>query len=125
MLPTKFEKPRAGIGEVAPVPDVQVKGADLAFAQKLMSRLDEFEEKLNLLLERHIIKDCYTTEEVARQLNKAEFTIREYCRLGRMKAHKCLSGRGRHTSWAIPHEELLRYQREGLLPEKWHRDRQE
>jgi hypothetical protein len=39
-------------------------------------------------------------------------------RLGRIRALKKASGRGKHASWVIPHEELLRFQREGLLPDR-------
>jgi hypothetical protein len=47
---------------------------------------------------------------------KAEITVREWCRLGRVHAEKKGSGRGRYQSWVISHEELLRIQKEGLLP---------
>ena len=46
---------------------------------------------------------------------KAEFTIREYCRLGRLRAEKRQSGRGAYPQWVLSHAELERYQREGLL----------
>lgn len=45
-----------------------------------------------------------------------EFTVREWCRLGRIRAEKGQSGRGAFPAWVIAHQELLRYQREGLLP---------
>jgi hypothetical protein len=63
------------------------------------------------------VKDWYTTEEFAQIVGKAEFTCREWCRHGRIHAAKRKSGRGKSCSWATSHEELLRYQREGLLPE--------
>ena len=49
-------------------------------------------------------------------LGKAEFTVREWCRNGRVQAHKQGSGCGKHQSWVIAHGELQRLQREGLLP---------
>lgn len=54
--------------------------------------------------------------EFARLVGKAEFTCREWCRLGRIRAIKKGSGRGKYQSWAISHEELLLYCKEGLLP---------
>ena len=43
----------------------------------------------------------------------------EYCRLGRNRAEKKkASGRGKHASWVISHDELLRFQRDGLLPDR-------
>jgi hypothetical protein len=53
---------------------------------------------------------------LARLLGKAEFTVREWCLLGRIRAEKRQSGRGAFPAWVIAHEELLRYQKEGLLP---------
>ena len=54
-------------------------------------------------------------EEFAQLLGKATFTVRAWCRLGRIRAEKRLSGRGAFPAWCISHQELLRYQREGLL----------
>jgi len=78
-------------------------------------RLERIESMLVVLVERQT-KDWYSTEEFARQVGKAEFMVREWCRLGRIRADKRLSGRGAHPAWAIAHAELLRYQKEGLLP---------
>ena len=73
------------------------------------------EAMLTALVEGQQVRDWYTVEEFARAVGKAEFTIREYCRLQRLNASKRQSGRGAHASWLISHEELQRYQREGLL----------
>ena len=53
--------------------------------------------------------------EVARLLGKAEYTIREHCRLGRIRAKK-KSGRGKGGEWLVSHEELTRLRNEGPLP---------
>jgi Helix-turn-helix domain len=82
------------------------------------ARLDRIEGMLAVLAERQTIKDWYGTEEFARIVGKAEFTVREWCRLGRIRAEKKASGRGKHASWVIPHEELLSFQRDGLLPDR-------
>jgi hypothetical protein len=82
----------------------------------LVERLDRIEAALSALLERETVKDWYTTEEFARLVGKAEFTVREWCRLGRVNAEKRASGRGKFCSWVISHDELLRYRRDGLLP---------
>jgi hypothetical protein len=82
----------------------------------LLDRLAQIEAGLASLLSKQSIRDWYSTDEFARTVGKAEFTVREWCRLGRIKASKRLSGRGAHSAWAISHDELLRYQREGLLP---------
>jgi hypothetical protein len=79
-------------------------------------RLDEMKAMLAVLVQRQNVKDWYSVEEFAQLAGKAEFTVREWCRRGRIHAQKKGSGRGIHPSWVISHTELLRYQREGLLP---------
>ncbi len=82
----------------------------------VLQRLDRIESVLTAILDRETIKDWYSIDEFARLVGKAEFTVREWCRLGRVKAEKKGSGRGKHQSWVVSHDELLRYRREGLLP---------
>jgi hypothetical protein len=84
---------------------------------ELATRLDRIEGMLAALVERQTIKDYYSTEEFARLVGRSEFTAREWCRLGRIRAEKRRSGRGAHSAWVISHQELMRYQREGLLPQ--------
>lgn len=82
----------------------------------ILKELQEVKAMLAVLVERQTVKDFYEIEEFARVVGKAEFTVREWCRLGRIRAEKKLSGRGAHARWAVPHVELQRYQKEGLLP---------
>ena len=82
----------------------------------IMGRLERIEAALKVLIEHRTVKDWYTTEETAKILGKAEFTIRNYCRLGRIRGEKKTSGRGKFQSWVVSHDELLRIQREGILP---------
>lgn len=84
--------------------------------QLVLDRLERIESTLRLLTEKQTAKDWYATDELARIVGKAEFTVREWCRLGRMRAEKRMSGRGAFPAWVVSHQELLRYQREGLLP---------
>ena len=79
-------------------------------------RLENIEAMLVVLVERQTVKDFYEVEEFARLVGKSCFTCREWCRLGRIRAEKKLSGRGAYASWVVPQAELRRYQREGLLP---------
>lgn len=79
-------------------------------------RLEKIEAMLTLLVERQTVKDFYEIEEFANLVGKAAFTVREWARLGRIKAVKRRSGRGAFCSWAVSHAELQRYQKEGLLP---------
>lgn len=79
-------------------------------------RLDKIEAMLLVLVERQQVREWYTTEQLAEILGKSEFTVREYCRLGRLKAEKQMSGRGAYASWIVSHAEFLRFQREGLRP---------
>jgi hypothetical protein len=82
----------------------------------LQEHLERIEVKLDQLLQREVLKDFYEIHEFARLVDKAEFTVREWARHGRIRAAKKKSGRGPHPLWVISHEELLRYRRDGLLP---------
>ncbi len=87
--------------------------------QDIITRLGRIELQLaevrDMLASQRTLKDWYTTEEFAALVGKAEFTVREWCRLDRIHAEKRHSGRGKHCAWVISNDELLRYQREGLL----------
>ena len=83
----------------------------------ILDRLDRIESTLSVLAEQRTIKEWYTTAEIAKILGKAEFTVREWCRLGRVRAQKKKCGRGASSEWIVSHEELTRVRNEGLLPE--------
>jgi hypothetical protein len=86
-----------------------------AIAENLR-RVDERFGRLEaLLVQERTLKEYYTPKDVARLLGKKEYTVREWCRLGRINARKLPGGRGNEGEWRIPHEELVRYQNEGLL----------
>jgi hypothetical protein len=84
---------------------------------ELLSRLTKIETLLASLVEQRTIKEWYSTAEVATILSKAEFTVREWCRLGRVHAQKKKSGRGVASEWIVSHAELTRIRNEGLLPD--------
>jgi hypothetical protein len=84
---------------------------------QVIERLERIEVALEQLLTQRTIKEWYTTAELAAVLGKAEFTVREWCRLGRVRAAKRPCGRGLSQEWIIAHEELQRIRNEGLLPD--------
>jgi hypothetical protein len=90
--------------------------AELDFSE----RLDRIETLLQSLVEQKVPKDWYTTTEIARILEKSEYTVREWCRLGRIHASKRQYARGAYPEWRISHEELTRIKNEGLLPIRIH-----
>jgi len=87
---------------------------------ELESRLSKIETVVEAIFEiltnRQKIKDWYTVSELAKILGRSEFTIREWCRLGRVFASKRAAGRGSSKEWIVSNEELDRIQNEGLLP---------
>jgi len=85
-------------------------------AEAVVERLDRIETLLRDLVTERTVKDWYTVAEAAEILGKAEFTVREWCRLGRVYASKRACGRGLSQEWIIAHEELTRICNEGLLP---------
>jgi hypothetical protein len=81
-------------------------------------RLERIESMVTTLVEQRMIKEWYTPAEVARMLGRAELTVREWCRLGRVNASKRECGRGNSQEWIISHAELERIRNEGLLPQE-------
>jgi hypothetical protein len=80
-------------------------------------RLSRIEESLRILVQQKLVKDWYTTAEAAELLDRAEWTVREWCRTYRINAEKRPCGRGQSQEWIISHEELQRIRNEGLLPD--------
>ena len=66
---------------------------------ELLARLANIETLLASLVEQRIVKEWYSTAEVATLLGKAEFTVREWCRLGRVRAEKKKCRRGPASEW--------------------------
>lgn len=84
--------------------------------QQIFERLERIELGIQRLIEQKTIKEYYSTGELAQILGKAEFTVREWCRNGRIWAEKRECGRGNSKEWMISQVELERVQNEGLLP---------
>ena len=83
----------------------------------LEERLERIEAMLAALVEGQQVRQWYSVEAFAKRVSRTPFTVREWCRRGRILAFKQSSGRGAHAAWAISHEELERFRREGLRPE--------
>jgi len=84
---------------------------------EILERLERIETALTSLIEQRQIQDWYDTQTAAGILGKSTYTVREWCRLGRVRAEKRSCGRGTSKEWMISHEELLRIKSEGLLPQ--------
>lgn len=87
---------------------------------RLERRLEAIEQTVTVVRElaasKRVVKEFYTTAEVAGLLGRRPYTVREWCRLGRVHAIKAHAGRGSEEEWRISHEDLLRIKNEGLLP---------
>ena len=83
--------------------------------EEMGQRLERIEDTLQQLLTARIEQEYYSTKDVAEILSKAEFTVREWCRHGRVYAEKRPSGQGRSKEWMISNAELQRIRSEGLL----------
>lgn len=90
--------------------------SDSIYTDEMIRRLERIESALGELLLQRTVKEWYSLKEFATLVGKAEFTVQSWCRMGRIRAEKRNSGRGKYHEWTISHQELVRYQREGLLP---------
>jgi hypothetical protein len=84
--------------------------------EQLLERLAKLEASIAAAAEQGKTHDWYSTADAAKALGLAEFTVRNYCRLGRIRGEKKGSGRGKYQSWVVSHAEIERVRREGLLP---------
>lgn len=92
--------------------------------ESVLSRLENIEQMLTrLLAAKEAVQEFYSTTDVAKILRKAEWTVREWCRLGRVQAAKRVCGRGSAKEWMISHTELERLKSHGLLPQPRARNR--
>ena len=83
---------------------------------EVVERLSRIEAVLQTLVNEKAVKEWYSTSEVAALVNKAEYTVREWCRQTRLLASKKPYSRGAHPEWRIGHAELVRFRNEGLRP---------
>lgn len=122
---TKRKKPRSRRRPTRNSSDIE----SFAVAQLLREELRQIETRFVCLetlvreirektIHGSLIKDYYTTREVARIVDRSPYTVREWCRLGRVRGEKAFSGRGIDEEWRISHAELVRIQNEGLLHPK-------
>jgi excisionase family DNA binding protein len=94
----------------------------LELVRAQQAQLDRLERKLDDALAGQRRKDWYTTAEVAERMGVTDDTVREWCRLRRIRAEKRQSGQGPARPWMIAHPQLERLVNEGLLPLRIVRD---
>jgi hypothetical protein len=82
----------------------------------LLECLDRIEAALAALVARQVAQEWYSTAEVAAALSRAEYTVREWCRQGRIRAKKKPCGRGKGGEWLVSHDALTRLKNGGFLP---------
>jgi hypothetical protein len=79
---------------------------------RIAERMEAIERKLEAIQVGKLDKDWYSTEEVAALMDRAPWTVREWCRHGRIRAKK----RTGTDRWVVSRQELDRLMNDGLLP---------
>jgi hypothetical protein len=87
----------------------------MAELEDVIRRLEAIEQGVQFLIGQRTACEFDSIAEFAKIVERSEFTCREWCRLGRIKGLKKRNGRGLSSEWVVSHEELLRFQEEGLL----------
>lgn len=80
----------------------------------IVNQLERIETLLAELIQQKFQKEWYSTAELSELTGRAEFTVREWCRLGRITAEKETHGRKRE--WRISHEEVQHILNHGPRP---------
>ena len=83
--------------------------------EEIACSLVEIKQLIKTLSTKNQDKKWYTVQEFASRVGRESYTVREWCRMGRIRAQKKQSGRGSCESWVIRRQELDRYERLGLL----------
>jgi hypothetical protein len=103
--------------------DEHITGQERSFEMAIVQMAQRLEiieatvRKIESMLEgQQAVREWYGISEAAEALGKAEWTVREWCRLGRVNAHKRPCGRGRSQEWILSHSEVERIRSKGLLP---------
>lgn len=83
-----------------------------ALREMIAQRFSKLEKMLALAR----VKETYTAEEVAAQVRKSAWVVRQWCNKDQVPgAYKIQTGRGKKGEWRIPHEAVIRLQNEGPL----------
>lgn len=78
---------------------------------RLADRIESLEKRIEAVVVGRLDKEWYTTEEVAVLMDRAPWTVRQWCLQGRVRAKK-RSGTDR---WVVSRDEVERLMNEGLL----------
>jgi hypothetical protein len=78
--------------------------------------LRRLEERQSALETQEPPRMFYSTKEFAERVERSEYTVRQWCKNGRINAQKRPGGRGAYDEWQIPASEPQRYRDFGFLP---------
>lgn len=81
-----------------------------------MDDLDSRTTKQGDYLMSSMEKEHFTVKEAAAELGKTAYTVREWCRFGRIKAEVLQGPVKRDDKFLIHRDEISRYRRDGLRP---------
>jgi len=105
------------------VEDDKIQTGVVELLERLAERIEHIDRKIDELCEGanhpEPARDYYSIADFADLVGKSQYTVREWCRLQRIYAEKCETGRGDAKSWKISRDELQRYRDHGLLPAKY------
>src|SRR4051812_22613727 len=71
--------------------------------RSLADEIKKMRDTLGEFMERHVVKDFYSTEEFAKLKRLEPKTVRDNLNAGRLNGVKRRDGHGRSQRWAIPH----------------------